>query len=156
MRRICKAFKVGLLSALLLLLVLICTAASFGIRADVVVSGSMEPVISTGSLCFTNQKDKKIEQGDIIAYRLDDIIVTHRVVDITAEGYITKGDNNDSEDIAPVSEEQIVGKNIFSIKNAGYIIFFLKSRSGMMALIGSIIFLSVITIIIERESRTKE
>ncbi len=37
--------------------------------------------------------------------------VTHRVIDITDEGYITKGDNNDDRDNMPVTDERIIGRN---------------------------------------------
>lgn len=113
----------------------ICGAVLYGIRADVVASGSMEPVIMTGSLCITDQRDRDIRCGDIITYRLGDMMVTHRVVDTTEEGYITKGDNNDEQDNMPVTDEQIIGKNICSIRNAGYIVCFLKSRLGAAAVL---------------------
>ena len=123
----------------------ICGAVLYGIRADVVISGSMEPVIMTGSLCFTDQRDRDIRCGDIIAYRLGDMTVTHRVVDITDEGYITKGDNNDDRDNMPVTDEQIVGKNICSIRNAGFMVCFLKSRPGAAAALCLVMLLCTVS-----------
>ena len=130
MKDVCRKVRELSLVLMVAAAAVICGAVLYGIRADVVVSGSMEPGIMTGSLCFTNQRDRDIRCGDIIAYRLGDMTVIHRVVDITDEGYITKGDNNDDRDNMPVTDGQIVGKNIGSIRNAGYLVCFLKSRTG--------------------------
>mgnify|MGYP004470620259 CR=1 FL=1 len=151
MKGICRiAGKISAAVTVIILLV-ICISYIVGIRADVVVSGSMEPEIMTGSICLTDCRDKQIEKGDIIAYRLDDITVTHRVIGSTNDGYITKGDNNDTPDIAPVSEKQIIGKNIGSIKNAGYIVFFLRSKTGTALLLGTMIVFSMMSLLSEKK-----
>lgn len=109
-----------LLMVIISLGVLICI---FNIRPLVVVSGSMEPAIMTGSLCFidySDNSDKDVAVGDIVAYKAGNITVTHRIIDVTSDGYITKGDNNDTADISPVTQEQIKGTYKFSIPNIGY------------------------------------
>ena len=57
----------------------------FGVVPYIVRSGSMEPVIHTGSVAFINQGDKEVRPGDIVTYRLtgpsgSDTLVTHRVI----------------------------------------------------------------------------
>ncbi len=150
MKGICRiVWKIS--AALIIMIFLaICISYMAGIRADVVLSGSMEPEIMTGSICLTNCRDRHIEKGDIIAYRLDDITVTHRVIGSANDGYITKGDNNDTPDIAPVSEKQIIGKNICSIRNAGYIVFFLRSKTGTALLLGMMIVFSMMSLLSEK------
>ena len=106
-----------LLMVIISLGVLICI---FNIRPLIVISGSMEPAIMTGSLCFVNYNDRDVDVGDIIAYKAGNITVTHRIIDVTSDGYITKGDNNDTADISPVTQEQIKGTYKFSIPNIGY------------------------------------
>lgn len=86
-----------------------------------VVTGSMEPTISTGALLLC--KDTKIEniqEGDIICYRskvaeIYGSTVTHRVVavqtDEQGEIYLeTRGDANVSSDPHYVKEDNLIGK----------------------------------------------
>ena len=51
------------------------------IESYVVLSGSMEPNLHVGSLCFINKniKIEDIKKGDIVAYKIDKIQVAHRV-----------------------------------------------------------------------------
>lgn len=150
MRNVCKKAVNAVIAVILILSVIICGAAVYGIHAAVVISGSMEPEITTGSLCFTNCRDKDdIKKGDIIAYNLNDITVTHRVADITAEGYVTKGDNNENEDILPVTDDQVIGKVFYSINNAGYIISFLRSRTGSSVILCLILSSSIISLLLK-------
>ena len=48
---------------------------------NVVLSGSMEPALKTGGIIFTDTKKTMPGIGDIITYRMDDMLVTHRVTD---------------------------------------------------------------------------
>ena len=105
----------------------------FGVRPYVVVSGSMEPAISTGSLVYvnTNTKSYDIEAGDIIAFYLgDDLFVTHRVIEVHKEEkeFITKGDANKTVDFSPVPFENFGGETIFDIPYLGYIMNYFMTR----------------------------
>ena len=63
-----------------------------GIEPYVVESGSMQPTIETGSLCFINKniKYQEIKENDIIAFKaLSGDKVTHRAISITSEGIET-------------------------------------------------------------------
>ena len=50
--------------------------------------------------------------------------VIHRIKSKTQKNgqftFITKGDNNNTEDSEPVSEEQLIGKLIFKVRFLGY------------------------------------
>ena len=97
----------------------------FGIVPYVILSGSMEPTIKTGSLCFINKKVdvQEIKKKDVIAFKLDDgTLVTHRVDKINKDGIITKGDNNKRVDDGVVTANNYVGKNIFWIPKVGYVV----------------------------------
>lgn len=104
----------------------------------IVMSGSMEPTIPTGSVLFTDTGHRDAMEGDIITYYLDrgwdeaKKLVTHRVVraEQTAEGvyYITKGDSNAQEDFVPVSSNQVTGIYVFHIPKAGWIMSKLDRR----------------------------
>ena len=103
-----------------------------GITPYVVLSGSMEPTIKTGSLCFINKhaKYEKIKEKDIIAFKMEGTLVTHRVYSVTDEGFETKGDNNDDKDGSLVTKDSFVGKNIFWIPKVGYGVKLVQSTKG--------------------------
>lgn len=114
-----------------------------GIDTYVVMSGSMEPEIHTGSLCFinTNEDYSEIQQGDIIAFCRGEVIVTHRAIAVTEQGIETKGDNNDVSDGITTVQENYVGKTVVSIPYAGYIMWNLTNVHGKLPLILIIIML---------------
>lgn len=95
---------------------------AMGIRPAVVVSGSMEPAVKTGSLIFIDTGYENQKAGDIAAFRTGGTLVTHRLVEDTDEGWITKGDANEDEDPWRVSDERIIGRAVFWIPVLGYII----------------------------------
>ena len=105
----------------------------------VVLSSSMEPTIEVGSVAVIDYKDKDPEVGDVITYRMDTtgaietgngnlsaikegLLVTHRVVEIRDEEYITKGDNNEKNDFHPVYPYQVIGTYKWHIPKLGYIL----------------------------------
>ena len=106
----------------------------FGITPYVVLSGSMEPTIKTGSLCFINKhvKYENIKEKDIIAFKSSGTLVTHRVDEINDYGFVTKGDNNDNQDGGLVTKDNFVGKNIFWIPKVGYAVKLVQSTKGKM------------------------
>ena len=86
----------------------------FGYKPIYVASGSMEPTLMTGDyvICkIIDANDVKI--GDICTYIRDGKTIIHRVVDITADGFIFKGDNNHSPDVLCVSANQIRAKVVY-------------------------------------------
>ncbi|MBU4482192.1 signal peptidase I [Candidatus Parcubacteria bacterium] len=106
-----------------------------------VLSGSMQPAIKTGSLVIVKP---------VAEYKINDIITfgkisktevptTHRIFDIKLqEGkpiYITKGDANNSPDMKEVLQKQIIGKVLFSIPFAGYIVSAVQKPAGFAIII---------------------
>jgi len=115
-----------------------------GIVPYVVLSGSMEPTIDTGSLCFINKNAnyEDVKEKDIIAFKLKDgTLVTHRAIEITETGIVTKGDNNDDPDSNEVKKENFVGKNLFWIPKVGYAVKAFQSTKGKIIVITSIVLL---------------
>lgn len=106
-----------------------------GFRSYTVLSGSMEPEFYPGDMVIIKHKNKTdIEVNDIVTYRDNDgVIITHRIIEKTAHGYITKGDNNNVEDDDIVKPENIIGEVKFSIPRLGYLINFL-SRPMVIAI----------------------
>ena len=105
----------------------------FGITPYVVLSGSMEPTIKTGSLCFINKHTKfnNIKEKDIIGFTTGkNTLVTHRVVSKSLNGLTTKGDNNKDVDGGFVTINNYVGKNIFWIPKLGYAVTAIQTTTG--------------------------
>ena len=102
-----------------------------------VLSGSMEPTIKTGSIIMVKPVlDYQI--GDIITYqygRKARNLTTHRIIGQKGEEFITKGDNNNAADIHPIKKEQISGKVLLIVPYAGYAANFAHSKFGVILLI---------------------
>ena len=132
---------------------------AFGVVPYVVLSGSMEPTIDTGSLCFINKHADidSVKKDDIIAFKLrDGTLVTHRAVEITEDGIVTKGDNNDDVDSNKVKKENFVGKNLFWIPKAGYLVKAFQSTKGKIIIITAIVLLFASGFLFGEDNKKKE
>jgi signal peptidase I len=85
----------------------------FGYTYYSVATGSMKPVISPNDLIFV-KITKNISKGDIITFKDNGSIVTHRLIDINNNKYITKGDANNTSDTG-ISKSDIIGKVVYVI-----------------------------------------
>ncbi|WP_455537593.1 signal peptidase I [Terrisporobacter sp.] len=119
---------------------------TIGYRSYTVLSGSMEPEFYPGDIVITKHKTKtNLNVDDIITFRDKyGVIITHRIIEETPEGYITKGDNNNVEDSEIITEDNIIGEVKFSIPKVGYVIDFLSKpmviAAEMILLAGFIFF----------------
>jgi signal peptidase len=117
-----------------------------GIVPYVVLSGSMEPSIETGSVCFINKhaKFENIKEKDVIAFKMNDgTLVTHRAIEINDSGIVTKGDNNKDADRNIVTNSNFVGKNLFWIPKVGYVIKAFQTTTGRIIAVALILLLLV-------------
>ena len=106
----------------------------------IVLSGSMEPEIKTGSMVFikTSIPPEKITERDIIAYEINkEFQVLHRVVAIDREKkqFHTKGDANKSVDAGEIDFTQYLGKAVFSIPFLGYLVSMFQNKIFIFAMI---------------------
>ena len=127
-----------------------------GIVPYVVLSGSMEPTIKTGSLCFINKKAKysSIKEKDIIAYKMTDgTLVTHRVVSISKNKITTKGDNNEEVDYNPITKSNFVGKNIYWIPKLGFVVVAFQSTKGKIIIITCVVLLLVFGLFFDEKTK---
>lgn len=115
-----------------------------GYRVHVVMSDSMSPKIDQGSLVFARQLDvNDLQEGDIITFVQPgnkQIFVTHRIYGVLSRnakpsGFITKGDANTDKDPMAVEPGQVVGKVVWQIPWAGYVVGAVKSRIGYFLLV---------------------
>lgn len=108
--------------------------AVFGFSSAVVVSGSMQPQIAVNDMVIT-RRSAQYEVNDIIMFHSGNSVVTHRITQKTSQGYITKGDANNTEDSQIVTEENIVGKVILTIPHIGAVFEFTRTPLGMLCVI---------------------
>jgi len=80
----------------------------------VVGSGSMEPAFKKGDLILMQNVNVEVEDGDIIMFKTPSVLtpVTHRVIDVSDTGILTKGDARRSRDDWVIKDEQIQGKAV--------------------------------------------
>ena len=128
-----------------------------GVAPMVVLSGSMsgtaEDHIEVGDLIFTKQADlDQLKVGDVVAFMDGSIVVTHRIVSISADRseFVTKGDANNTED-EPISADQIIGQYSGRIPKVGDFALFLQKPLGMAVFIGIPVCAFIIYDIISRQ-----
>lgn len=84
--------------------------------ALVVSSGSMQPELAIGDVIIIKEVND-YKENDIITYNVNnEYLVTHRIIEINEDNFITKGDNNTSKDKEIVLKENIEGKVIYNSK----------------------------------------
>ena len=104
----------------------------------IVLTDSMYPLIESGDLiiCHTAEAEE-IQVGDVIAFfdpaGNGSSIVTHRVLEVTEEGWRTKGDNNNTEDRLIVRPEKLVARyDGTRIAGAGNVALFMQTTPGLV------------------------
>lgn len=98
---------------------------AFGIMPYTILSGSMEPVIHTGSVVFINTKDRDVQIQDIAAFYdagENDKTICHRIIDKQEDGFVTKGDANDVADMVLLTPNRVIGKYLFSLPQMGFVL----------------------------------
>lgn len=123
------------------------TPSLFGYKNFIELTGSMKPTLNEGDIIITKEA-KEINKNDIISFKIDNSVVTHRVFEIYKENgkeyYITKGDANSDTDPELLDKENIEGKYCFKIPFIGKIILFFQKPVGLIILF--VIFLIALVI----------
>lgn len=104
-------------------------------NAYIVLSDSMQPEINSGDLVFIGSPDHlfvdDIKPGTIVTYRHNEELVTHRVVSISGDTLVTKGDAMEDTDPWPVSRfSDIEGSYITHIPYVGNINTYIRTKTG--------------------------
>ena len=105
----------------------------FGYGIANVLSGSMEPTFSKGTLLLVKE-EKQVEPGQIVVYQSGQELIVHRVIQIQGNLVTTKGDANEAAD--PVFDaSQIKGVVVGWIPCLGSLVGFLKTPVGIILLL---------------------
>ncbi len=125
------------------------TPSFMGIKLFIVETNSMQPLFNGGDLIVTKNVDpEKLVVGDVISYKENRVIVTHRIEEINPEMdeeekkadekvyFATKGDANDTLDIKPIPGSSVESIYWFRIKNLGSFALFMQTPFGMLIFVG--------------------
>lgn len=131
----------GILYILIVIYLLIFVPCLWGHKPLVVISGSMEPTLKVGGILYYEKIDiDDFNDGDILVYKTKDHIISHRIVDIVDEGFITKGDANNSLDNNLVNKNQILGRGTnWSIPYLGYYADFIYTHKYLLYIVIAIV-----------------
>lgn len=118
-----RVFSIPVIVVLVILVILV--SGIFKARLIAIATNSMSPTYKKGdAVIIEYMKPDKLQKGDILVFRHDSIIVTHRIVDIIKKNdtyyFTTKGDNNEDVDGYTSTSDQVIGKVDYVIKYIGF------------------------------------
>ena len=112
----------------------------------------MYPTILPGSIVITKTA-APYQIDDIVSFTLKEgeiqRIVVHRIIDVTEDGFIIKGDNNPSKDPGFPTEDDIRGKVVYVVPYVGELLALLRNP---IVLFGA----AVVTILIQAEQKRRK
>lgn len=116
------------------------TPSFLGIKAYVIISGSMQPEIEIGDIVITkNAEPDELKKGDIISFRKGQSVVTHRISEKIMVNdeiqYKTRGDNNNTEDSGTISYNLIEGKVVQVIPVLGKVALMFQGKMAIILFI---------------------
>lgn len=163
LQKICNFF-IGIMILILAVLAgILIVPRVLGYTSFAVLSGSMTPEISVGSIVFAKETPfEDFEIGDIVTYKLsDEMMVTHRITEIDndKQEFGTKGDANDAVDAEPIVFSRVVGKVAFHVPYLGYMTIYIKTPIGIAAICGVLFILILLFFlpeIFKKEEKTKK
>lgn len=108
----------GAWSVVWLLMAVLVPSVALGWVPVVVTSGSMGPTIAPGDVVLSDPS-AAVATGDVVTVRRPRGLVTHRVVEVGAEGLRTRGDANRVDDSGWVSTTEVVGRGRLLVPMVG-------------------------------------
>lgn len=94
------------------------------------MTDSMTPTLEQGDMiCIKPCRMNEVQVGDVITFKdRYGVYTTHRVIQISDDALITKGDANIDYDAFLIDEDHLVGKMLYHIPYIGKLIaFFINS-----------------------------
>lgn len=134
----------------------------FGYKPFIVLSGSMETKIRIGDLIITKIIDPaSLKVDDVIAFRDEEnTVTTHRIIDIIDKDgttyFVTKGDNNSSQDRYLVKYKDVEGIYITRIPGIGQALNELSKPTTMIIVILGITIVFILLFSISNKKMRKK
>lgn len=122
----------------------------FGYSFFIVSTGSMSGMIEEGDVVIV-KKTGDYAQGDVITFlhEGETTPTTHMIFEILKDengavtGYITRGVANNTDDLVPVTEDEILGEVMNTIPHLGLFFIWFKSEGGWIYLAGVVLIIAV-------------
>jgi signal peptidase I len=135
-----RSAAVGMIVALMLAAAV---PAAFGGKTLTVMSGSMEPNISTGDLVMAVPiSPTEAKNGEVLTFPdpdRNDRLLTHRVASASAHGdtysFVTQGDANNTVERWNVPADGRIGRVVLHVPKLGYLLTLGRTPAGRIALI---------------------
>lgn len=149
MKKIFRILKNALSILISLLFALVVVMSVIGAKGYSVASDSMAPEFRRGDVVFVKAIPfDELEKGDVVTvmFKTGNGTYTHRIVEIdyNKKEIRTAGDNIDTIDTESASEEQILGKVLFSIPLVGFLSLLMTDSTYVAAI--AIFVLIVMTV----------
>jgi len=155
MKKLTDYAAVAVAVLLILIAALVYLGPRMGYRADNVLSGSMEPVISRGTMIVAEKVEPDtLQTGDIITFKpvmVGETNICHRIIEVINAfpvAFRTQGDALPNPDPWQVPSANVLGRVTFHFPLLGYFIGFLKTRMGL--LLGLVLPAVVIAVLVAR------
>lgn len=129
LKKILGVFKIILVILMIIFIVCFCSIVYqkkvmkvgmpnlFGYTGGAIVSGSMEPNIHVGDYVIVDVNGG-YNKGDVVMFKRGNAYIAHRVMDVFDDYIITKGDNNETEDVE-IPKDTVVGPVVKVIRGLG-------------------------------------
>ena len=102
-------------------------------------SESMKPAINMGDMVVTGpvggSLGGEVKPGVVVTYELNKELVTHRVLSMSGDTLMTKGDVVEDPDTRPVTMSQVTVIYLFKIPYVGYLSNFIQTKVGWFVVI---------------------
>jgi len=117
-----------------------------GTTGYIVVTGSsMQPTLNPGDLAIVRSQSN-YTAGDIIAFRVEQGVVIHRIVAGNAlKGFVTKGDNKKYADVWLPTPTSVIGKMWFDLPTLGIVLVWLRQPFHLALASAAVAFLVVLS-----------
>jgi signal peptidase len=126
-----------------------CAAAGWqlGYRLYAVQTGSMTPTYRPGDLVITAPVAEELVAGDVVTFASPGGhgLTTHRLVAVRPDGgLVTKGDANETPDVAVLDRAAVVGRAVAGVPHGGYVLVFFQQPSGSGSVMTTMLSLTLL------------
>lgn len=127
-------------------------ATLFGYSYQVGLNYSMQPTLMPNDFLITKSQN---------SYNVDDIVtfttkgsskfITHRIIKITENGYITKGDNEFVGEDDEITNDDIIGKVVIVMHHLGAVLRIMQNPLGAIIIIAIIVVCGVLIMALSKK-----
>lgn len=122
----------------------------FGYSTFEVETGSMEDAINIGDWIIV-KSGSKFKLNDVVTFEQNGEFITHRIVEVHNNTYVTRGDANNSKD-DPINKKQVIGRVVKILPHFG---IFRKTLFNPVVLMALIVTIYLISSLFKKDKKNK-